>query len=349
MKDILEIPPYTAPLKTAAVKKTAAKKMEVPAQKVSVIIPAYNVADLIAETLDSVLTQTYRNFEVLLVNDGSPDTEKFEQAIAKYFGKIIYLKQPNRGAATARNAGIKAAQGEILAFLDGDDIWHEEYLEKQVGFLNSSGNELAYCDAELFGDVIGGQTYMQGSPSRGPVTAESLLSGDCNFITSGTVALREKVLACGGFDTEAPARIEDFDLWFRMLKNGAKAGYQKDVLLKYRVRAEGLSGNSISRAERTVIAFNEIIKKHDLTDSEHAAWEAQYEKAENFLAIERGKAALIENDFAKAREYFSGVKESGKNWKLSLVTFLLKLSPKTARWVFQKFRADEARSLTGAK
>src|ERR1041384_7742090 len=99
------------------------EKVKMPAPKVSIIIPVYNVAGYIVETLESVLAQTFRDFEILIINDGSPDTEKFEQAIAPYFGKIIYLKQPNSGAATARNTGIKAAQGKILAFLDGDDIW----------------------------------------------------------------------------------------------------------------------------------------------------------------------------------------------------------------------------------
>jgi glycosyltransferase involved in cell wall biosynthesis len=353
MTEILEIPPYVPPVKKTEARKPlksadkkAEKKKDAFLPKVSVIIPAYNVANYIAETMDSVLSQTYKNIEILVINDGSPDTENFEQAIAPYFGKILYLKQPNKGAAAARNTGIKAAQGEILAFLDGDDIWQADYLEEQVGFLHSSGNEMVYCDARLFGEENAGGTYMQRSPSQGEVTTESLLTGDCNVITSGTIALREKILACGGFDPEAPARIEDFDLWFRLLKNGAKIGYQKNVLLKYRVRAEGLSGNSVSRAERTVIALNEIKKKHDLTEDEKRAWQMQFDRAENFLAVERGKAALVESEFKEALKYFSSVSKKGKTLKLRVVTILLKVSPKLARWVFRNFRADEALALS---
>src|SRR5437763_483641 len=86
--------------------------------QVSIIIPAYNVAPYIAETLDSVFAQTYMNYEVIVVNDGSPDTEDFERALEPYLDRITYLKQENAGVSVARNAGLLAARGEFVAFLD---------------------------------------------------------------------------------------------------------------------------------------------------------------------------------------------------------------------------------------
>src|ERR1051326_8460176 len=99
---------------------------------VSVIIPAYNAAAFIGETLDSVYAQTFKDFEVVVVNDGSPDTDELERALERYAAKLRYLKQDNQGAAAARNTGITAARGEFVAFLDADDMWLPAFLEKQL-------------------------------------------------------------------------------------------------------------------------------------------------------------------------------------------------------------------------
>src|SRR5258708_17999800 len=88
---------------------------------VSVIRPAYNVAPFIGEALDSVLAQTFTDYEIIVINDGSPDSEKLEHVLEPYWRGIIYLKQENRGAGAARNAGLKAARGKFVAFLDADD------------------------------------------------------------------------------------------------------------------------------------------------------------------------------------------------------------------------------------
>jgi len=326
--------------------KSAAKeeKIKTSAPKVSVIIPAYNVADYIAETLDSALAQTFRDNEIIVINDGSPDSEKLEKAIEPYREKIVYLKQPNKGAAAARNAGIEAARGEILAFLDGDDIWLPDYLEKQISFLRATGGDMVYCDAFLFGDEKKYKTYMSRSPSRGEVTPCSLLNGSCNVITSGTVLLRGTVLAGGMFDEKAPPRIEDFDLWFRLLKNGAKVDYQKNVLLKYRIRAGSLSGNNIERVERSITALKEVKQKHALTPAEEAAWHKQLKKSEQELAVQKGKMSLIGRDYGPALTHFQEANRHYTTIKLSLITALTKFSPQTARWIFWTFRAGEAES-----
>src|ERR1043166_10231639 len=109
---------------------------------VSVIIPAYNAAGYIGETLDSVYAQTLTDFEVIVVNDGSPDTEDLEQALARFPSSLRYLKQENSGAAAARNTGIRAAQGEVVAFRseerrvrkEGRSRWSPDPLKKSKGF-----------------------------------------------------------------------------------------------------------------------------------------------------------------------------------------------------------------------
>src|SRR5260370_36978455 len=118
------------------------------AERVSVIIPAYNVAPYIAETLESVFAQTKSAFEVIIVNDGSPDTEKLEGALPTFRDRILYLEQENRGLSGARNTGIRAAKGDLIALLDGDDLWMPKYIETQTEFLRRHPEyDLVYCNA----------------------------------------------------------------------------------------------------------------------------------------------------------------------------------------------------------
>src|SRR5882762_7560487 len=114
--------------------------------RVSIIIPAYNVAPFIRETLASVFAQTFTDFEVIIINDGSPDSEEFELAIKPYRERIRYLKQENRGASAARNAGLRAAGGELIAFLDADDLWSPNYLAEQLKFMREQDCDLVCAD-----------------------------------------------------------------------------------------------------------------------------------------------------------------------------------------------------------
>lgn len=102
-------------------------------KKVSVIIPFYNRVDWLCEAVQSVLDQTYKNFEIIVVNDGSP--ENVDDFLSKYGDKIIYRYKENGGAATARNLAMEIATGEYLAFLDSDDIWLPTKTEKQIAFM----------------------------------------------------------------------------------------------------------------------------------------------------------------------------------------------------------------------
>lgn len=297
--------------------------------KFSVIVPAWGVADFIAETLRSIFAQTFTDYEVILVNDGSPDTEQFEKEIAPFLDKIIYLKQANGGAAKARNTAIKAARGAFLAFLDGDDVWLPQYLAEQLSFLERSNFEMIYADALFFGgDTHDGKTYMQVSRSRGAVTSESLLAWTCNVITSGTVVKREKLINAGLFDeTDAWARAEDYEMWFRLAKTGVKIGYQRKVLLKYRVREGSLSGNFYEQAERNLKSLAGLNQKFDLTPRETKIWERQMRFAQSVWDVERGKAALDAGDFATARNFFKRSAPFYGRCKKLFVNLALRFAP----------------------
>lgn len=323
------------------VQKLTGKDVSTDAPAVSIITPAYNIAEFVAETLDSVRAQSFRDFELILINDGSPDTADLEAAIAPYMNEIVYLKQDNTGAGQARNAAIEHARGKYLAFLDGDDIWHADFLASQVKFLEESGYDMVYCDAELFGmRVVEGRTFMQTAPSSGEVTFNSILDFSCNVITSGTVARKEKVVEAGMFESER-VRAHDFHLWLRMLKNGARVGYQKKVLLRYRNHLDSLSGDSVSRVQREIDVFERVKKTIELDDTSSEIVERQIKGLKADLEIERGKSFLLGEDFNSARESFEKASLQKGSAKLKIIAALAGIAPKLLLKFYRSRRAGE--------
>lgn len=319
--------------------KNENKNGDVP--RVSVVIPAYNVAEYIAETLDSVLAQTYKNYEIIVVNDGSPDAEKLEKVLEHYLDKIIYLKQKNKGAAVARNTGIENSRGELIAFLDGDDVWLPEFLKSQTKFLDANNFGMVYADAYLFGDCAGTpKTYMEQSFSDGDVTPETLIDGSCNVITSGTLVGKKHLLDAGLFNPTA-FRMEDFEMWFTMAKRGVKIAYQKKVLLKYRVRKTGLTGDGISSAERSVLALEKITERNALSQSEEKARLSKIRFCEAEYEIAKGKYFLARENFGEASKHIAKAYEINPQTKLAIIGFLLRRAPRLTLRIFKKFRAAE--------
>jgi glycosyltransferase involved in cell wall biosynthesis len=294
---------------------------------VTIIIPAYKAAAYVSEAVDSVFAQTFTNYELIVINDGSPDTPQLEQALEPYQDRLKYIEHENRGAAAARNTGLHAARGEFVAFLDADDCWLPNYLFEQMDFINNSGADLVYSDALLTGDSpLAGQTYMRAAPSRGEVTPESLLAFECNVITSGVVARRQAIMDVGLFD-ERIKRAHDFDLWLRLAKYGAKLSYQRKVLLHHRILDSGLSGDTDSQIMRELNILDTIRKRGDLTPGEEATLSATARRVRAQLALESGKTQLLDKDFAGALESFKESNKLQRSWRLILVCLCLRTAP----------------------
>lgn len=307
---------------------------------VSVIIPAYNASEFITETLDSVFAQTFADFEVVLINDGSPDTEALERALQNYPSNPHYIKQENRGAAAARNTGLRAARGEFVAFLDADDTWFPSFLEKQMEFLQKQEADFVFCDALLFGESpLAGRTFMQVQPPCGEVTPETLLAIEVTVLTSTVVSRTAPILEVGLFD-ESLRRGHDFDLWLRLAKLGIRFAYHRDVLAHHRIVESGLSGGTISQLERT-LAVLEAIKAKGLTPSEQQALQFNMNRTLRELALENGKEKLIDRDFAGARKYFNEARKFRHSWKLLLVCLALRISPDFLRHLYRRRLSDE--------
>lgn len=311
------------------------------APKVSIITPAYNISEFVVETLNSVFAQTFQDFEIIIINDGSPDTVEFEKVLEPFFDKIVYLKQENAGAGAARNVGIENARGEFLAFLDGDDVWLPEFLESQIEFLEENNYDLVYADALLFGgSVYDGTTFMETAPSAGEVGFDCLLDLRCNIITSGTVARKQNVLEAGMFELEQ-VRAHDFVLWLKMARNGTRIGYKRKTLLKYRVRLESLSGNSIDRVVREIDVFRRVGKIFELDEKQQFIVEKHLGRLESDLEIERGKSFLLQKEFGAAKDSFAKANEHRRSNRLRIIIGLLQIAPRLTLKFYQSRRAGE--------
>ncbi|MEB3830753.1 glycosyltransferase family 2 protein [Phormidium sp. CCY1219] len=230
-------------------------------QLVSVIIPVYNVEQYIADTVRSVLAQTYSNFEVLIVDDGSPD-RSVEICETEFDDpRIRIIRQENRGLAGARNTGIRHANGEYLAFLDSDDLWRPEKLAKHVDHLNNSPPVgVSFCPSALMdeeGQLLG--KYLM--PQLTHIDIPSLLRGS-PMGNGSTPVIRREVFAEIRFSEnrygtvenfyfdESFRQSEDIECWLRIaiLTDWKFQGIPEPLTL-YRVNTGGLSANFIKQLE----------------------------------------------------------------------------------------------------
>jgi len=299
--------------------------------RVSIVIPAYNVAPFIEETLATVFAQTFDDFEVIIVNDGSPDTEEFERALEPFIDRIVYLKQENRGASAARNTAVRAAQGELVAFLDADDLWSPNYLAEQISFMREFDCDLACADAMIFGvSADAGRSYMdslmESAPPEGRVSFLELVNADRSLITSGVMVRRDLVLEVGLFD-EALRNAQDFDLWLRLVRHGARLAYQRKVLLSYRSRANSLSGDAINSHRRELLVFDKIEQSYEFTPAERLEVTDVIRRRRALLEYELGKLYLVARDFARARQSFAKANSLQRSWKPGLALWLTRIAP----------------------
>ena len=311
---------------------------ESAAPLISVIIPAYNVASYIDETLGSVFAQTFTDFEVIIVNDGSPDTEEFERAIQPYRENICYLKQENRGASGARNTGLRAARGEFIAFLDADDLWSPNYLDEQLKFMREFDCDLACADAMVFGvSADAGRTYMESlmkdAPSQGRVTFLELVNADRSLITSGVIARRDLILEVGLFD-EALRNAQDFDLWLRLARHGARLAYQRRVLLHYRSRPNSLTGDAINSHQRELRVFDKIEQSYEFTPAERAEVTPVIRNRRALLEYELGKLHLLPGDFTQARDSFAKANRLRPGWKSKVALLFTRFAPRLLQTLY---------------
>ena len=207
---------------------------------VSVIIPTYNQARFVAETVESALAQTYPNVEVIVVDDGS--TDGTQTVLATYLEKIHYIRQENRGLSGARNTGFLSSHGDYLLFLDSDDLippdklaLHVPLLEAEPGFglVYSAWQQINEDGTRVLGEV---------RPNKQGQLLKELLRRSFFFFASAAVVRRECLEKVGLFDESLPWG-EDADMWLRMARAGYAFGYLDRPLLQYRIHAHSMTAH----------------------------------------------------------------------------------------------------------
>lgn len=227
--------------------------------KVSVIIPTHNRADLIGRAIQSVLNQTYQNFEIVIINDGSIDNT--EQIVKEFKDpRIIYLVQKeNRGTSIAKNIGIKVAKGKYIAFLDDDDDWLTEKLEKQVDKLEKSSPEIGiiYCGYWMLNKER--KILKEIRPKFKGEIYKNLLRR--NFIALPTVLIRKEVFEKTGLFDEGLNFGEDWDIFLRMAKF-YKFDFVDEYLVNCYICGRRLTTESSKDPSARIYSLRRIIEKN---------------------------------------------------------------------------------------
>lgn len=305
----------------------------------SVVIPSYKAAHLISDALQSVFAQTMNDYEVIVVNDGSPDTAEFEKVIEPYLNDITYIRRANGGPAAARNTGILAAKGEFIAFLDSDDEWEPTHLAEMREFLQRDPTlDLVYGDAVNFGQFAKGDvTTMYANPSEGLVTFESLVLCKCTVIGSTVVARRQTLIDAGLFD-ESFMQGEDFELWARLAYRGGRIDYRKHIHARRRIHENNLTLDLVGAFAGQAKALRKFMRELDLPEGLRKDMERELEKCDAAIALEKCKQQLVARRYEEAVVELERANAAYRSRKLRLVLYLMHTVPQFVRHLYLRQR-----------
>lgn len=220
--------------------------------KVSIIVPCYNQSEYLSEALDSVLSQTYTNWECVIVNDGSSDnTENVALEYCKKDERFKYFYQNNKGVSAARNNGIKESCGYYILPLDGDDIIEQTYLEKAVMYFEYNPNTtLVYCNA----DFIGAKNGLWQLPEY---KYDSFIWNNCIFVSA--LYKREDFDKTVGYNVNMDKGLEDWDFWLSLLNKDSVVHRINEVLFHYRIKEQSRNAYATDNID---ILFRQIFVNH---------------------------------------------------------------------------------------
>lgn len=258
---------------------------------ISIIIPTFNRAHTLARAIDSVLKQTHKKRELIIIDDGS--TDKTREVLSTY-ENIIYKKQTQQGVSAARNAGIKLAQGQWLAFLDSDDYWLENKLTTQLGLLQQN-KTMKVCHTE--------EIWLRNGVRVNPMKKHTKLGGDifkhcvhlCLMSPSSIIIHRDVFDVIGLFDESLPA-CEDYDLWLRITARFPVLFCQVPLIVKTGGHDDQLSKHYWGMDRFRIKALHNILQMPDLkAQYKVCALKALVKKLNVYLngARKRGKVAEV--------------------------------------------------------
>lgn len=231
--------------------------------RVSVIIPCFNHGAFIDEAVDSVLRQTYRDIEIIIVDDGSNDGETREKLQAYRRPSVRVIFTSNRGASAARNTAIAHANGEYILPLDADDLIHDTYIEKAVRIMDSDGElGIVYCEAEFFGEETGAWDLPEYS-------FDAILLK--NLIFCSALMRKKDLNLVGGYNNNMTSGFEDWDLSLSLIELGRKVHRIPETLFSYR-RRQGSRDATMKDKDRVAMHTRMIENHEDLYCKNRLRW-----------------------------------------------------------------------------
>lgn len=281
--------------------------------KISVIIPTYNTANLVGQAIESVNNSTYKNFEIIVVDDGSTDNTKevIEQLKIKF--DFIYIYQQNKGLAGARNTGIENARGDFLVFLDSDDLVLPQKFQMQIEYFSNNKNaDAVYSLSDCFVEDDVNDRFNIGLPVFEGNVLTNLLFG--NFMHVNSLMVKTSTVREVGMFNVNYKELEDWDLWLRMSLKGAYFYCIKEVLSLVRVRKGSMTNNQ----DKMNKAMDKVLS--NLENEFFSVF-----KNDNFLKINFYKALLGFKVLANSNNFYSTFFRSLKNCGFSNIFPFLKI------------------------
>jgi glycosyltransferase involved in cell wall biosynthesis len=304
---------------------------------VSVIVPAYNSALYIVAALNSVLEQTYRDFEIIVIDDGSTDETR---AIAERYRDrgVRVIWQPNAGPTAARNRGLTIAKGKLIALLDSDDLWEPTYLETMVQFLAlHPETSIAFPDVLYFGiSKFAGRRFQEVYPPNVPITFSKLVRGVSHVCLDAT--LRREVFDRVGFFDEKIWSAGDFDFWLRALHAGCRIEPVEKVLVKYRRHSSSMSLGRVQPLLSGIQALEKWRGRQDLTEDENEAVEFALAEWQHSVNVARAIENIHRKQYSVAAECLRQAHAHTPNWRFQVSRVGLAIAPRIVRLVIGALR-----------
>lgn len=303
---ILAVPSETTPLHVSAI------------PQITVIIPAYGVAHLLPQALNSLIAQDFRDWEAIVIDDGAPDD--VASAVAPFLidARIRFMATTNGGVSMARNRAISTTSAPLVALLDGDDLFEPNYLGRMVEAMRDDPHAtIITCNARIFGAVPeGSQIIPIGTAMKEIGTAADIINSSFN-VYIGSTFRRDAWQRVGGFDNSM-THAEDLDFWVRLLLPDGYARYINQILGNYRIREGSASGNNLALIHGRIRMLEKVIAAFPGTLAATAA-SKKIGKEHELEHIEIAISMVIQGDgrnglkkLREQRQHFRGVK-----WSLS--------------------------------